>query len=72
MANGVDRIEIGKGPASEAEAAAVAAAIERFALDTAPPPATKGQEMDPWLKAALIEGVSAKVEFGPGNPPGME
>jgi hypothetical protein len=72
MAKATTRIEIGKGPASEAEAAAVAAAIERFAADTAPPPATSRQGMDPWLKAALIDGVSAKVEFGPGSPIGRD
>jgi hypothetical protein len=66
------RIEIGKGPASEAEAAAVAAAIERFAADTAPAAPVAERGMDPWLKAALLEGVSAKAEFGPGNPPGLE
>ena len=66
------RIEIGKGPASEAEAAAVAAAIERFTADTAPAPIAAEQGMDPWLKAALIEGVSAKAEFGPGDPPGRD
>ena len=66
------RIEIEKGSATEAEAAAVAAAIERFAADTAPAPVVAETGMDPWLKAALVEGVSAKAEFGPGNPPGME
>jgi hypothetical protein len=57
-----------KGPASEAEAAAVTAAIERFLADTsvAPPPADTG--MNPWLRAALIEGVSAKAAFGSGDP----
>lgn len=66
------RIEIGKGPATEAEAAAVAAAIERFAADTAPAVAESDGGMDPWLKAALKDGVSAKAEFGPGSPPGLE
>jgi len=61
------RISI-SGPASPAEAAAVSAAIERFLGDTAlaPPPADVG--MNPWLRAALIEGVSAKDSFGPGDP----
>jgi len=56
------------GPATPAEAAAVSAAIERFVGDTslAPPPAQTG--MDPWLRAALVEGVSAKDSFGPGDP----
>lgn len=66
------RIEIGKGPATEAEAAAVAAAIERFAADTAPVAVDTGKGMDPWLRAALKDGVSAKAEFGPGSPPGLE
>jgi hypothetical protein len=54
--------------ANAAEAAAISAAIERFLGDTAvaPPPADEG--MNPWLKAALAEGVSAKDSFGPGDP----
>jgi hypothetical protein len=54
--------------ATPAEAAAVAAAIQRFQADTAvaPPPEPTG--MNPWLKAALTEGVSAKSAFGPGDP----
>jgi hypothetical protein len=32
----------------------------------APPAEPAG--MDPWLEAALIEGVSAKEVFGPGQP----
>lgn len=50
------------------EAAAVSAAIQRFQADTAiaPPPEKTG--MNPWLKAALVEGVSAKSSFGPGDP----
>lgn len=61
------RISI-SGPATPAEAAAVSAAIERFLGDTsvAPPPVEEG--MNPWLKAALAEGVSAKDSFGPGDP----
>jgi hypothetical protein len=60
-----------EGPTTPAEAAAISAAVERFVSDTslAPPPAETG--MDPWLKAALIEGVSAKDSFGPGDPGGL-
>lgn len=55
-------------PATEEEAAAIAAAVKRFTVDTtvAPPAADEGPP--PWLKAALIEGVSAKAPFSPGNP----
>lgn len=57
-----------KGSVTEAEAAAVSAAIERFLGDTAtaPPPAATG--VDPWLRASLVEGVSAKDSFGTGDP----
>jgi hypothetical protein len=45
-------------PAATAEeAAAIAAAIERFAHDTAPQPATGGEAPDPWTRAAMLEGV---------------
>jgi hypothetical protein len=57
-----------EGSATPAEAAAISASVERFLGDTAvaPPPVETG--MDPWLKAALVEGVSAKASFGPGDP----
>lgn len=50
------------------EAAAIAAAIQRFTSDTAvaPPPEPAG--MDPWLKAALEEGISGADSFGPAQP----
>ncbi|MFM9053864.1 MAG: hypothetical protein ACKOQ5_03265, partial [Solirubrobacterales bacterium] len=34
-------------------------------------PPTGPQKMNPWLRQALIDGVSAKEEFGPGEPPGF-
>jgi hypothetical protein len=56
--------------ASPQEAAAIAAAIQRFTADTAVAPPAEPAGMDPWLKAALEEGVSAKEVFGPGQPLG--
>ena len=47
--------------ASEEEAAAVAAALERFMRDTAPPPAPEPAR-SPWVEAALHEGVSRAPE----------
>jgi hypothetical protein len=45
--------------ASADEAAAIAAAVERFTAETAP--AATPEEVDsPWQRAALLEGVSAK------------
>lgn len=55
-------------PASPEEAAAIAAAIQRFSQDTTVVVAAGPTGMDPWLKAALEEGVSAKEAFGPGQP----
>ena len=49
------RIELSRGSASSEEAAAIAAAIEQFLRDTAPPPAG-GPRVSPWLRAGLLEG----------------
>jgi hypothetical protein len=48
------------GTPSEDEAAAIAAAIERFRAETASAPNTEGDVIGPWQRAALLEGVSAK------------
>jgi hypothetical protein len=45
---------------SEDEAAAIAAAIERFRAETAPAPGTEAEAVGPWQRAALLEGVGAK------------
>jgi hypothetical protein len=50
------RIELSGGPASPEEAAAIAAAIEQFLRDTAPPPADAEARVNPWLRAGLLEG----------------
>lgn len=52
---------------SEDEAAAIAAALRRFAAETAAPPAAGAGAIAPWQRAALLEGVSAK---GPVEDPG--
>jgi hypothetical protein len=50
------RIEV-RQAASPEEAAAIAAAIEQFMRDTAPPPAPPGGlAMSPWLRAGLYAG----------------
>jgi hypothetical protein len=48
------RIEV-RQPASPDEAAAIAAAVEQFMRDTAPPPAATGPMLSPWLRAGLFE-----------------
>lgn len=42
------------------EAAAIAAAIARFQVDTAPAQAMAGETVGAWQRAALAEGVGAK------------
>ena len=58
------RIEV-RQPASPEEAAAIAAAIEQFMRDTAPPPAQAEPTLDGWLRAGLLEG----TKRGPGESP---
>jgi hypothetical protein len=45
---------------SEDEAAAIAAALERFRAEMAPAPVEEEAAVRPWQRAALLEGVSAK------------
>jgi hypothetical protein len=42
------------------EAAAIAAAIERFRAETAPAANDEREAIGPWQRAALVEGVSAR------------
>jgi hypothetical protein len=58
------RIEIVTGGASDSEAAAVVAAIERFLADTAPAPGPEGPAISPWARAALEEGIAARQVSG--------
>jgi hypothetical protein len=51
------RIELTHSTATPAEAAAIAAAIEQFLRDTAPPPRQEREQISPWLRAGLLEGV---------------
>ena len=60
------RIEM-RGPASPQEAAAIAAALERFLADTAPAPEPEAR-ISGWHRAALVEGVSARQRALPPDP----
>lgn len=44
----------------EDEAAAIAAAVERFVAEMAPPADAEAAAIGPWQRAALLEGISAK------------
>jgi hypothetical protein len=45
---------------SKDEAAAIAAALDRFRVETAPAEAAGGEAVGPWQRAALVEGIGAK------------
>jgi hypothetical protein len=59
---GRPRIEMRPASASPEEAAAIAAAIEQFLRDTAPPPSAEDEAPSPWLRAALFEGAGLETE----------
>ena len=59
------RIEVAQASASPEEAAAIAAAIEQFLRDTAPPPKDEGPSISPWARAALYEAVGLDPEASP-------
>jgi hypothetical protein len=50
---------MGRSPNPD-EAAAIAAAIARFQVETAPGEAGDGKAVGPWQRAALVEGIGAK------------
>jgi hypothetical protein len=55
--------------ASPEQAAAIAAAIERFRADTAPPPAaTSAPIADPWVRAGLLEGIGLDPDGDTPSP----
>jgi hypothetical protein len=58
------QIEIQSSTASPEEAAAIAAALERFLWETAPAP--HEAEVSRWQRAALSEGVSKASGLGTG------
>lgn len=63
---GRPRIQLEQSSATPDEAAAIAAAIEQFLRDTAPPPAAPARTMNPWLRTALFEG--AGLDAATGTP----
>jgi hypothetical protein len=58
------RLELRGSSASPEEAAAVIAAIERFMRDTAPAVAPEPERPNPWIRAALLEGVEREPFSG--------
>ena len=58
MVNRRPQLELIAPLASPAEAAAIVAALERFMRDTAPRLAPPTEHLDPWTRAAMLEGVA--------------
>ena len=58
------RIELVTKPASDSEAAAIVSAMEQFLAETAPAPPAASLPGNPWQRAALEEGVSAREVGG--------
>jgi hypothetical protein len=62
------QLELIAPSASREEAAAIVAALERFMRATSPPSAPPAESQDPWLRAAILEGV-AREDDGDGPDP---
>jgi hypothetical protein len=58
MVNRRPKLELIAPSASPAEAAAIVTALERFMRETAPRTAPPVEAIDPWLRVAMLEGVS--------------
>jgi hypothetical protein len=54
--------------ASPDEAAAIAAALETFMRATAPAAQEPAEQLDPWHRAAILEGVSREPEADIQHP----
>jgi hypothetical protein len=68
MVNRRPKLELIAPAASPAEAAAIVAALERFMRDTAPRPTPPAEHVDPWLRAAMLEGVSREGRVDEPDP----
>ena len=69
MPNRRPQLELIAPSASPEEAAAIVAALERFMRDTAPSLAAPAEAVDPWLRAAVLEGVSRDIGSRPPDEP---
>lgn len=68
MPNRRPRLELIAPSASPAQAAAIVAALERFMRDTAPPLAPAPDALDPWLRAAMLEGAARQAAVDEPEP----
>jgi hypothetical protein len=66
MVNRRPQLQLIAPSASPEEAAAIVAALEQFMRTTAPTPAARPDPVDPWIRAARIEGAAGGS--GPDDP----
>ncbi|MBA2517289.1 MAG: hypothetical protein H0V22_08260 [Solirubrobacterales bacterium] len=62
MPNRRPRLTLRGSSATPEETAAVIAAVEQFLRDTVPPAAPVAERRDPWVRAALLEGVGREPD----------
>jgi len=68
MVNRRPKLELIAPSASPAEAAAIVAGLERFIRDTTPRRAPSAEGVDPWLRAAMLEGVAREGRSDEPDP----
>jgi len=68
MVNRRPHLELIAPSASPQQAAAIVAALERFMRDHAPPIASAPEAIDPWIRAALSEGVAGAPSADEPDP----
>jgi hypothetical protein len=68
MVNRRPQLKLIAPSASPAEAAAIVAALERFMRDTAPRMAPSSERVDPWMRAAMLEGVARDARADEPDP----
>ena len=68
MVNRRPRLKLIAPSPSPEEAVAIVAALERFMRATAPPAASTASPVDPWRRAAILEGVSREHQGDSSDP----
>jgi hypothetical protein len=68
MVNRRPKLKLIAPSASPAEAAAIVAALERFMRDTAPQTVPPDECIDPWTRAAMLEGVAREGRSDEPDP----
>ena len=68
MVNRRPKLELIAPSASPVQAAAIVAALEHFMRDTAPRTTPSTENVDPWVRVAMLEGVSREGRSDEPDP----